>query len=99
MAYYRTVTSKVHTDRECLEYMTDNEIYELFDGELLVGELCQRCTPARRSIHLKCRRCGHRKIQPCPHNGAVRVEHEDVIVWTWPEDVVPGTLVNPVEVR
>lgn len=99
MAYYRTVTSKVHANRECLEYMTDNEIYEIFDSELLIGEMCQRCCPVRRSLHVRCRRCGHRKIQPCRHNGAVLVELDYKIVWTWPEDVIPGTLVNPVEVR
>jgi hypothetical protein len=102
MKWYGTATlgriRKLHSTPDCawLHLNRRNPVVELDDTAFRVSKLCKVCCSGQvRSLHVRCRECGHQVLRPCPHNGGVMIQGKTGLRWAWPEDALSGTLVHP----
>ena len=100
MTWYGTGLHKtaVHARPTCPRLLKGrvHPVVELDESFFQVNRLCKTCFSGQvASLHLKCRKCGHRTTRPCPHNGGVRVIGSTRLLWVWPEDSYGRTVVNP----
>lgn len=95
MKFYGTVRRyrAFHASASCCHLRKAVEVIELAEHQIEARTPCGVCFPAfpRLSVlHRLCSTCGHEKVTPCSHNGAVQA-----IVpvpgrtprrrWVWPE--------------
>jgi len=104
MTWYGTSSlnpTAVHARPDCPKLHLNRRypVQELSDDQFEVGSLCKVCFKGQQvSLHARCSICGHRRVLPCPHNGAVLVLADDgKLRWRWPEFTSHATLVHPMQ--
>lgn len=97
MRLYRTNTGRFHSDG--CHWVVKVKTVPVEVERVPMSKRCGKCMVKILSVRYRCNKCRHRMLKPCPHNGGVLVETDFGVRWTWPEDSVGLTLVNPVQVR
>lgn len=103
MKWYGTVSAKgrtrrLHSSPDCVALHRPRRfpVVELDESAFRVSKLCKVCCSGQvSSLHVRCRKCAHRHVRPCPHNGGVLIQGKNAVRWAWPEDALSGTLVHP----
>ena len=92
---------RVHSRPDC-PYLAKSKVEEVPVDEIGAKTPCRQCFPNLVDLdlikHDLCRKCGHRRTRPCPHNGGVQVRMKRAgirngrsgtsLYWVWPENAL-----------